>query len=295
MNVIAQFFNDLLSVFRTIRINDIIDILAISFVIFSLFKLVHETRAEQLLKGVAVLLAVYILSSLFGLTMLTGLLRLLFEFSVLIIAIIFQPEIRKALERLGQSSFFRRYFGIFIKNEKNAEEVKIIKNAIINVADAAVVFSNSRTGALIVFERDVKLSDIADTGTVLNARPSVALFGNIFFNKAPLHDGATIIRDGIIYASGCILPLTSNKGVDINLGTRHRAALGISEISDAVVVVVSEETGSISVAVNGRLRREFERETLIAELESLLVDDTKIYIKNSSRFSSKRKENKDEK
>ncbi len=169
-----------------------------------------------------------------------------------------------------------------------------IKKSIISVSDVATVFSSSKTGALIVFERDVKLSDIADTGTVLNSEPSVALLGNIFFNKAPLHDGATIIRDGKIYAAGCILPLTDNKRVDINLGTRHRAALGMSELSDAVIVVVSEETGNISVAVNGKLKRDFTRETLIAHLENLLVDDTKVYVKNTSRFSSKRKENKDE-
>ncbi|MCH5298253.1 MAG: diadenylate cyclase CdaA [Ruminococcus sp.] len=295
MNVLVELFNDIISVFRTIQVKDIIDIIAISFIIFSLFKLVRETRAEQLLKGVLVLLVVYILSSTFGLTMMTTLTRLFFEFSVLIIAIIFQPEIRKALERIGQSSYVRKYFGFLFKTKKSDEEVRTIKRCIVHVADAATLFSSSRTGALIVFERNVKLSDIAASGTVLNSDPSVALLGNIFFNKAPLHDGATIIRDGKILASGCILPLTDYKKVDINLGTRHRAAIGISEVSDAAVVVVSEETGSISVAVNGKLRRDLNRESLIADLENLMVDDTKVYVKNSSKFSLKRKENNDEK
>lgn len=293
MEFVLNLINDILSVFRTIQIKDIIDIIAITFIVFSMFKLVRETRAEQLLKGVIVLLAVYLLSTVFGLTMMSSLMRLFFEFSVLIIAIIFQPEIRKALERIGQTNFGRKYFSL-IKNGKTDDEVEAIRKSIIAVADAATIFSGSKTGALIAFEREVKLSDIADTGTVLNSEPSVALIGNIFFNKAPLHDGATIMRDGRIYASGCILPLTSNKGVDINLGTRHRAALGLSEISDAVVLVVSEETGSISIAVNGKLSRDYNREELINRLESLIIDDnTKIYVKNSSKFPLKRKENKD--
>ena len=281
MNILLELFNNILAVFRTIQVKDVVDIIAITFIIFSLFKLVRETRAEQLLKGVVVLLAVYLISSVFGLTMMTSLMRLLFEFSVLIIAIIFQPEIRKALERIGQSNLGKRYFSFIFNKGKTDEE-------------AATVFSSSKTGALIVFERDVKLSDIADTGTILDSEPSVALLGNIFFNKAPLHDGATIIRNGKIYACGCILPLTDNKNVDINLGTRHRAALGMTEISDAAIVIVSEETGNISIAVNGKLSRDYNRETLIAQLENLLIDDTKVYVKNSSRFSSKRKENEDE-
>ena len=293
MNFLLQLMNDILAVFRTIQFKDFVDIIAITFIIFSLFKLVRETRAEQLLKGVVVLLAVYLISTVFGLTMMSSLMRLLFEFSVLIIAIIFQPEIRKALERIGRTNLGKRYL-MFFKNSKSDEEVVAIRRSIVCVSDAATIFSSSKTGALIVFERNVKLSDIADTGTILNSDPSVALFGNIFFNKAPLHDGATIIRDGKIYASGCILPLTNNKGVDINLGTRHRAALGLSEVSDAAVLVVSEETGNISLAVNGILYRDFTRETLISKLEELLIDDnTKVYVKNSSKFSLKRRENKD--
>lgn len=292
--MIAEWFNSILSVFKTIRFNDVIDILVVAFIIFSLFRLVRETRAEQLLKGVIILLAVYIVSMLFGLTMMMGLMRLLFEFSVLIVAIVFQPEIRKALERLGKTGFWK-YFN-FIKNGKNSEESEAIKKAIIATADTATLFSSSKTGALIVFEREVKLSDIASSGTVINSEPSVALLGNIFFNKAPLHDGAVIMREGRVFAAGCILPLTDkNKDIDINLGTRHRAAIGMSEVSDAVIVVVSEETGAISVALNGIIKRDYDRETLASFLQNMLLDDTKVYVKKASKFSSKRKENKDEK
>ena len=294
MNVLLEVFNNILAVFRTIQIKDFVDILAVTFIIFSLFKLVRETRAEQLLKGVLVLLAVYVITTVFGLTMMTNIMRILFEFSVLIVAIIFQPEIRKALERIGKSNFGHRDLSFIFNKNKTDEEIKAIKRSIVCVADVATVFSSSKTGALIVFERDIKLADIVETGTVLNSRPSVALLGNLFYNKAPLHDGAVIIRDGMVYAAGCILPLTDNKNVDINLGTRHRAALGMSENSDALIVVVSEETGNISVAVNGRLKRDLNRETLISYLESFLIDDTKVYVRHSSRFSSKRKENKDE-
>ena len=293
--MIAEWFNSILAVFKTIQINDVIDILVVAVIVFSLFRLVRQTRAEQLLKGVVILLAVYIISILLGLRMMTGLMRLLFEFSVLIVAIVFQPELKKALERLGKTGFWK-YFN-FIKNGKNNDESEAIKKSIVVTADTATLFSSSKTGALIVFERDVKLSDIASTGTIVNSDPSVAILGNIFFNKAPLHDGAAIIREGRVFAAGCILPPTDkNKDIDINLGTRHRAAVGMSEVSDAVIVVVSEETGSISVAVNGTLQRDFDRETLASYLESMLLDDTKVYIKKkSSLFSSKRKENDDEK
>ena len=295
MSYIVNWLNDVIAVFSTIQLKDVIDILAITFIIFSVFKLVRETRAEQLLKGVVVLLAVYIISTVFGLTMLTFLMRLLFEFAVIIIFVVFQPEVRKALERIGQSNFTKKYLSFLFQNGKTDEELKAIKKSIVDVADIATLFSHSKTGALIVFEKDVMLSDIADSGTLLNSESSVALLGNIFFNKAPLHDGATIIRNGKIYAAGCILPLTNNNNIDINLGTRHRAALGMSENSDAVVLVVSEETGNISVAVNGNLTRDFNREALIATLEELLIDDTKVYVKDSSKFSFKRKEKNDEK
>ena len=268
-----EIFNSILSIIKTIQLRDIVDILAIALLIFGLFKLIQETRAVQLLKGVIMLLIVYFLSSLFGLVMLSSLLRTFFEAAVVVIAIIFQPEIRKALEQMGRNNTYKKYIKIFTKHHKGDEWKKAVEKSIVDAADTAVLFSRSKTGALLVFERETMLSDIAATGTIIDAETSVALFGNIFFNKAPLHDGASIIRDGKLFAAGCILPLTSNRNVDINLGTRHRAGLGISEQSDAVVLIVSEETGVISLEVNGILLREFTREELIKKLEQFLIYD----------------------
>ncbi len=268
-----EFINNIISILKTIQFRDVIDIVAIALIIFGLIKLVRETRAAQLLKGVIALFVVYILSSLFGLVMLSSLLRALFESALVLIVVIFQPEIRKALEQMGRNNTYKRLFKVFTSHRKSDEWVRAVKKSIVDASDTATLFSRSKTGALLVFERETKLSDIASTGTIIDAETSVALFGNIFFNKAPLHDGASIIRDGKLLAAGCILPLTDNKNVDPNLGTRHRAALGISEQSDAVVLVVSEETGVISLAVNGILLRDFSRNDLIDKLEKFIIED----------------------
>ncbi len=268
-----EIISEIISIFKTIQIRDIIDIIAISLIIFGTVRLVRETRAAQLLKGVILLVIIYLLSSLFGLVMLSSLLRTLFESVIVLIVIIFQPEIRKALEQIGRSQQYSKVFKYFTKHRKSEEWVNAVKKAISDAADTSLLFSRSKTGALLVFERTTKLSDIASTGTLVDAETSVALFGNIFFNKAPLHDGASIIRDGRLFAAGCILPLTDNKNVDPNLGTRHRAALGMSEQSDAVVLVVSEETGVISLAINGTLLRGFTRDDLVEKLQQLLIED----------------------
>lgn len=281
-----ELINSFFSIFRTIQIRDIVDILAIAILIFGLFKLIRETRAVQLLKGILLLLVLYFISSLCGLTMLSSLLQTFFEASVIIIVIIFQPELRKLLEQMGRNNTYKKYIKIFSKHRKSDEWKKAVKKSIVDAADTSLLFSRSRTGALLVFEREIMLSDIASTGTIIDAETSVALFGNIFFNKAPLHDGASIIRDGKLYAAGCILPLTDNKNVDINLGTRHRAALGISEQSDAVVLVVSEETGIISLAVNGVLLRDFTRDSLIDKLEEFLLED---YLDDDEKNKEKKK------
>lgn len=265
--------NVIFSILKTVQLRDIIDIFAIALIIFGLVKLVRETRAAQLLKGVIVFVLLYVFSSLFGLTMLSSLLRMLFESIIVILVIVFQPEIRKALEQMGRNNTYKKVLKVFQKHGKSDDWEKCVRKSIINAADTAMLFSRAKTGALLVFERQTKLSDIAATGTIIDAETSVALFGNIFFNKAPLHDGASIIRDGKLYAAGCILPLTDNKNVDPNLGTRHRAALGISEQSDAVVLVVSEETGVISLAINGILLRDYTRDGLVSKLESFLIED----------------------
>ncbi len=290
----GEWFNNIISLFSTFRVTDLIDIIIIAVFIYGIFKLVRETRAEQLLKGIFFVLIFYGAAVLLGLTMVTSILKVVLEFSVVIVVIIFQPEIRKALEQLGRSKFKSNYFfrlfqgGLITNEDKNR-----VTKAITDVADSAILFSHTRTGALIVFERETKLTDIASTGTVLNCDTSTAIFGNLFFNKAPLHDGACIIREGKIFAGGCILPLNSKEVTNRDIGTRHRAAIGMSEVSDAVVVVVSEETGQISMAVNGVLTRDYDRDALILRLEEMLIPpDTENESKTKRR--KKRRENTDE-
>lgn len=249
---------------------NLLDILLVSFIIYSAIKLVRETRAEQLVKGIIVLLVVWAVSSIFNLYMMSTLLTYFFSFAFLALLIVFQPEIRHALEQIGRTGITKGWS--FQLSRKEVEEYdKRMRDCIKAVVESAAVFQRSKTGALMVFERKTKLGEIINTGTLVEATPSVPLIGNIFFNKAPLHDGAMVLRDGMIYAAGCILPLTRSANVSIELGTRHRAGLGMSENSDAVVVIVSEETGQISIAMNGVLTRNYTRETLQSALDSALL------------------------
>ena len=273
MELISQWLSNLLSITKTFEFKDLIDIIAISFVVYNILKIVQETRASQLIRGLLLLLVAYFFSSLFELSMLTYLLKTFFEFSVILLVIIFQPELRKALERIGTSKVSNKSIMMLFSQNKNNNTLEAQKKAISDVSDVAIMFSHSKTGALIVFERNVKLSDIASTGTILDCLTSVSIFGNIFFNKAPLHDGACIIRDGLIHSAGCILPLTNSKNVDSNLGTRHRASLGMSEYSDAIVLVVSEETGTISIANSGVLEQGFDRNSLHKRLTDLVIGE----------------------
>lgn len=270
MDFLSSWFSAAVAIIKTFTFSDAIDIVLVSIIIYSLFKLLRHTRSAQVVKGLVVLAIAYLVSALFDLTMVNVILTTIFEFAVIIIVIVFQPELRRALEHLGRSNIKNNGIISIITN-KNDDIITTKAKAISDVADAAVVFSHSKTGALIVFERDTLLSEISETGTQLNSDTSVALLGNIFFNKAPLHDGACIIRDGKILSAGCILPLTDNKRINSSLGTRHRAAIGMSEETDAVVVVVSEETGIISLAVSGRLIRELDRKQLSDKLTELVL------------------------
>ncbi len=258
------------SIIKTFRFSDALDIIIVSLIIYSLFKLLRQTRAAQLVKGLVVLVVAYAVSALFDLTMVNVILTTVFEFAVIILVIVFQPELRRALEHLGRRNIPANSLFSVIAG-KNDDLSVVWGKAINDIADSATVFSHSKTGALIVIERNTMLTEIAASGTELNSDTSVALFGNIFFNKAPLHDGACIIREGRILSAGCILPLTDNNRLNSALGTRHRAAIGMSEESDAVVVVVSEETGIISVAVGGNLIRELDRKELVSKLTSLII------------------------
>ena len=247
---IASWWEWMVSIAMNFQFKDAVDIIIVAFLIYGVVKLVRETRAGQLVKGLFLLVILFIISSYFNLVMVSRVLAYFFQFAFVAILIVFQPEIRKALEQVGRNN---------------------VGQSIAAVVDGVGILQQLKMGALIVFERKTKLGDIIETGTQINCEPSGQIVGNIFFNKAPLHDGAMIIRDGMIHAAGCILPLTKNTSVSAELGTRHRAALGVSEESDAVVVVVSEETGQISVAVNGVLARRFTRDTLRDVLEGYLI------------------------
>lgn len=293
MEFLSSLFNAIVAIIKTFTISDAVDIAFVSLIIYGLFKILRQTRAAQLVKGLIVLAIAYALSIVFDLSMVNFILTAIFEFAVIILVIVFQPELRRALEHLGRSNK-KGFLSNFMT--KNDDVVTVTAKAISDVADVATVFSRSKTGALIVFERETMLNEISSTGTKLNSDTSVALLGNIFFNKAPLHDGACIIRDGKILSAGCILPLTDNNRLNSALGTRHRAAIGMSEESDAVVVVVSEETGIISIAVEGKLIRELDRKQLSDKLtEFLLPSDSEKQDLFTVLFKSRKEKDEDEK
>lgn len=267
---IASWWEWMVSIAMNFQFKDAVDIIIVAFLIYGVVKLVRETRAGQLVKGLFLLVILFIISSYFNLVMVSRVLAYFFQFAFVAILIVFQPEIRKALEQVGRNNVGQSIAAVVTGRDRSHDRAQIRK-AINAVVDGVGILQQLKMGALIVFERKTKLGDIIETGTQINCEPSGQIVGNIFFNKAPLHDGAMIIRDGMIHAAGCILPLTKNTSVSAELGTRHRAALGVSEESDAVVVVVSEETGQISVAVNGVLARRFTRDTLRDVLEGYLI------------------------
>lgn len=260
----------LLDAARGFTIKDAIDVAIVTLLIYGLIKLVRETRAGQLVKGLILFVLILVVSSILQLQMINTIMTYFIQFAFIAILIVFQPEIRKALEQMGRSNVGKSLVNAVGPKDDETSK-KQARKAINSVVDAVGILQQLKMGALIVFERKTKLGDIVETGTVLNADPSGQLISNIFFNKAPLHDGAMVVRDGKVLAAGCILPLTKNDTLNASLGTRHRAALGMSEESDAVIVVVSEETAQISVAVNGTLARNFNRDTLRGVLDSYLL------------------------
>lgn len=238
---------------KNISISSVMDILVVSYIFYKAYMLIKETRAEQLLKGIIFIILLIPVSTFFNLTMLSWILTKTLTIGLLSFIIIFQPEIRRALEHLGRSAFNDKHI---LEDEETMERVVTeIVNSIDNL-------SKSRTGAIIIIEQLTGLGDIVNTGTKLDAVVSSALLENIFVVNTPLHDGATIIRNDRIVSAGCFLPLTNNTDINKKLGTRHRAAIGISENSDALIIVVSEETGTISLAVNGILTRSYNKERL---------------------------------
>ena len=292
--LLSDTFSLFFGALSTFSLVDAIDILLLTYVFYLLLNLIRETRAGQLIKGIIFLVAGYYISrdyksqtfsNPFHLKATNYLLEKVLNVGVIAMLILFQPELRRALEKAGRSKFGIRLFGL----GQNTNEVKMMWDSAIDaICDSCVELSASCTGALIVVERQVRLGEVIETGTILNAEPSKEIFGNIFYPKTPLHDGAVIMRDGIILAASCFLPKPAKDAlINKKLGSRHRAAIGMSENSDAVVIVVSEETGQISVALNGELTRDYTRDKLKSILEDTLFNDKKeILIGEKKLFSS---------
>ncbi|MDF2669956.1 MAG: YbbP [Paenibacillus sp.] len=251
---------------REIGINDVVDILIVSYVIYKLILLVRGTRAVQLLQGIFVVVLTWALSILFKLNTLKWMMDQMFTLGVLAIIIIFQPELRRALEQLGRGRLFSRSF---------TNEDQDITQRIANILKAMNHLSKRKIGALVVFERNTGLGDYVESGIQIKSQITSELLINIFIPNTPLHDGAVIIRNSQIMAAGCYLPLSENPFISKELGTRHRAAIGMSEVSDAVCVMVSEETGQISLALNGQIVRDIKEESLISKLYEELRPKTK--------------------
>lgn len=262
-NAIYAGWNQIIYAISNIRVFDIIDILIIAFIIYKAFGFLRETRAGQLVKGLLILAVLYLFANWWDLATVKWILTKVMNSAIIAAAVIFQPELRKILEKVGRTKFAQGQ--LF---DKYSDEVV---ECIDKVCKAAGFMQEKKIGALIVFERTTQLGDIISTGTLLDANASVSVINNIFFPKSPLHDGAMIIRNGRVFAAGCILPLTQSVDISSQLGTRHRAAIGMSEISDAVVLVVSEETGTISIVCNGKITRNYNAVTATAELRRLLI------------------------
>lgn len=270
---LSDIWTNLLNVVKTISIIDCLDMIILAIFLYGLIKLVRETRAQQLVKGIIFLLILLFILKQFDFKAMSLLSDTFSNVGIIALIIMFQPELRRVLEKVGRTRMVK---SIAFNIESNMETSFAIMNSIDQTTLACEKLSRTATGALIVIERETKLGEQIDTGTVLNALPSAELFGNIFFPNTPLHDGAVIMRDGRIVAAGCFLPKPQKEElISKELGSRHRAAIGMSEISDAITIIVSEETGIISVAENGVLTRGFSKDSLSKLLHERLLPDRK--------------------
>jgi len=256
---------DILKSITNMTLFDIVDIIFVSVLLYYLYVFVRDRRAGKLAMGVALVFLIQLLAYIFDMYVMQFLLQNIFQVGLILLAVLFQPELRAMLEKMGGQSLK----GLKVIGESGDNTLSMIGE----VADAVLDLSRERTGALLVFERGTKLGEQVMTGTLINADPAASLIKNIFYDKAPLHDGALIIRKNRLHAAGCLLPLSVNPDIIKDLGTRHRAGIGMSENSDAVVVIVSEETGIISVAHEGKLTREFTKETLTETLREYLMPE----------------------
>ncbi len=268
MNTILEFFKDVVAMLPTMGLMDFVDILVAALLLYGAFQMIRTTGAARIAKGIVLILLLYFLTQVFNMYLMNYLLEAVLEIGVLAVIIMFQPELRRLLEKLGGRTM-KELLNINLK-----EEERDIERVISQTVQACETLSRERTGVLIVMERKDPLSEYQKNGTEIDARVSSELLRNLFFTKAALHDGAVLIRNERVAAAGCVLPLTQNRNISSDLGTRHRAAIGISEVTDAVVVVVSEETGTISVAMDGMLKRHLAPQTLKKLLRKELASET---------------------
>lgn len=286
MEAIINFFKEFAALVPTIRIMDIVDILVVAFVIYKIILMLQTTSSARIAKSIVIILLLTALTSVLHMYLMNYLLDKILEIGLLALVIMFQPELRRILEKLGSKSFRE------ILSTK--QEQRNIDYVISETVKACEIMSRERTGVLIVFERTSSLEDYQKTGTLIDARVSSELLRNIFFTKASLHDGAVIIRNERIAAAGCVLPLTENRNISSDLGTRHRAGIGMSEVSDAVVVIVSEETGTISVAISGMLKRHLAPQTLEKLLLNELAPKEETKTRNPLKLLRKQRKEKDD-
>lgn len=266
-DMLRSTWDQIVSVISNVGWRDFIDVVLVAFLIYELIALVRQTRAVTLLKGILLLFLISYVANLLQLRTLSSIMEAVIQFGMLALLIVFQPELRRALERVGRTDWFA--MGVFHTRDMEEKMRQRWSTAIAAVCDAVERMSNSRTGALIVFERRTNLAEVIKTGTYLHADITPEMLGTIFYEGTPLHDGAAVVRDAQIEAAGCFLPLSANLEISKDMGTRHRAALGMSENSDAVIAIVSEETGIVSLAKNGVLIRRLDRQSLY----NILVDD----------------------
>jgi len=264
LNELANFFHDALFAFRDMGIADILDILIVAFLFYKLTSMIHSTSTARVAKGIILILFLTWVTDVAQLQMLNFLLSTVLEVGFIALVIMFQPELRRALERFGSKNVVRTLVG-----DKTPQGD--MQKAIMATVSACEIMSRERVGVLLVFEREASLEEYFKTGTTIDAKTTEQLLRNLFFPKASLHDGAVIVRNGRIAAAGCVMPLSENPHLSSDLGTRHRAGVGTSEVSDAVVVIVSEETGTISVAVGGMLKRHLAPQTLEKLLKTELI------------------------
>lgn len=268
MNSTFSQFADSLKAIRSMGLSDVLDILIVAAVVYAVIGFLRRTSSLKVANGILLLLVALWLSSAARLSVTNFLLRQVFEIGILAVIVLFQPEIRRALEKVGSSHLF----SIFGKDWGIQGMERVIMQTVYACEDMA----RSHTGALIVFERDNRLNEPRSSGTFLDANVSTELLKNIFYDKSPLHDGAAIMKDGRLHSAGCMLPLSKNAGLSRELGMRHRAGIGITEGTDALAVIVSEETGSISVAVDGLLKRHLSLDTFEEILRRELLPEEDI-------------------